>query len=221
MINELIFLGYLASIITLSLICVGLGSEALCALIALQWVLANLFVTKTITLFGLQATASDALAVGAILGLNLIQEYFGKQKARQSIIISFLCMLFYTIISTLHVLYIPSTSDLMHRHFCEILTPMPRILLASFVVYLFVQLLDYMIYGLLLKLFHGRFFVMRNYISVGFTQAVDTVLFSFLALYGTVDHIGQIILVSYCIKLITLSLATPFLSLSRLCMPKK
>jgi uncharacterized integral membrane protein (TIGR00697 family) len=219
--NEIIFFGYLGSIITLLLVAVRLGPEALCSLIALQWVLANLFVTKTITLFGLHATASDALAVGAILGLNLIQEYFGKHKAQQSIIISFLCLLFYTIISALHIMYLPSTSDSMHPHFCEILTPMPRILLASFTVYVFVQYLDYVLYGFLLKIFRSRFFIVRNYISVGLTQGIDTILFSFLALYGTVNNIGQIILISYSIKLITLSLATPFLSLSRLFMPQK
>jgi queuosine precursor transporter len=219
--NEIIFLTYVGVITLALLLALAIGVEALCALIAMMWVLANLFVIKSINLFGFEATASDALAVGAILGLNLIQEYFGKTKARTSIRISFLALGLYTIFSILHILYAPSSSDTMHGHFCTILTPMPKILFASCMVYLVVQYLDYYLYNKLIKIFKGRFFIVRNYLSVGFTQLVDTVLFSFLALYGSVDNIGHIILISYSIKLLTIAVSTPFLALSRLLITSK
>ncbi len=218
--NELIFITYLIVIIASLLTALKLGIEALCALICLQWVLANLFVVKSITLFGFEATASDALAVGAILGLNLIQEYFGKAQARKSIVINVMGITFYTLLSLLHITYMPSPTDIMHSHFCTLLIPMPRILCASLVVYLLVQYIDYVLYAVLKRMFKNRFFIARNYISVACTQLIDTVLFSFLALYGSVHNIGHIIIVSYVIKLITLGLSMPFLAFSRILLAK-
>lgn len=213
--NELIFLAYVAIVTSSSLLALRAGKEALVALVSVQWVLANLFVTKQIMLFGLNATASDALAVGASLGLNLIQEYFGRQLAKKTIFIAFGVTLFYTTLSWLQVLYCPSSLDKTHEHFCALLNPMPRIIIASMAVYLLVQLLDYALYGFLKKNGSRIPQLVRNYISVGTTQCVDTVLFSFLGLYGIVNNIGEIIIISYSVKLLILLLAAPFLALSR------
>ena len=94
MLNELIFLSYICVVSGASLIALALGKEALVALICVQAVLVNFFVTKQITLFGLTATASDALAVGATLALNLLQEYYQKPVARKAIWISFFAHFF-------------------------------------------------------------------------------------------------------------------------------
>jgi uncharacterized integral membrane protein (TIGR00697 family) len=214
MINELIFLGYIAIVSGSALIALRLGKEALVSLICVQWVLANLFVTKQITLCGLNATTSDALAVGATLCLNLVQEYFGKELAQKTIIIGFCSTLFYTALSFLQVLYIPSTYDTAHIHFCALLAPMPRIVLASVFTYLIVQQIDFYLFGFLKKRMVNRSLTVRNYISVSITQLIDTVLFSFLGLYGLVASIRDIIVISYGVKLVILVIAAPCLALS-------
>ncbi len=213
--NEFIFILYVFTLILFNSWALILGKSALISLIALEWVLANLFVTKQITLIGLNATASDALAVGATLGLNLIQEEYGKPATRKAIIISFTCLLFYTITSLLHLSYIKSPSDLSQEHFLFILSPMPRLIFASLITSLVVQYSEYRIYGFFSSLLKKRFFVLRNYASVSVTQAIDTVLFTFLGLYGVLEHIGDILFISYTIKLVTLFLTAPFLALAR------
>lgn len=213
--NELIFLGYIGIVSISALVALRLGKEALVSLICVQWVLANLFVTKQITLLGLNATTSDALAVGATLCLNLVQEYFGKELAQKTILIGFCSTLFYTVLSFLQILYCPSLHDTAHVHFCALLTPMPRIVVASVATYLIVQQIDFYLYGFLKKRMHNRSLTLRNYISVGITQLIDTVLFSFLGLYGLVASIRDIIVISYGVKLVILVIAAPCIALSK------
>src|SRR5207249_3889340 len=99
------------------------------------------------SLFGFTATASDAFTIGGVFGLNLLQEYYGKEITRLSIWISFLLLVFYGIISQIHIAFTPHACDIMHSHFASILIFMPRILIASFSVYLLVQHIDAFLYG--------------------------------------------------------------------------
>ena len=50
-------------------------------------------------------------------------------------------------------------------------------------------------------------------ISITVSQAFDTVLFSFLGLYGIIENLGQIMIVSFTIKMVTMLLLTPMLVL--------
>ena len=212
----------------------------------MQAILANLFVTKQIVLFGFIATASDALAVGCTLGLNLLQEYYGKAQAQKAVIVSFLCLVVYTILSALHVLYVPAPSDITQTCFTTILSGMPRIIAASLTAYFIVQNLDCWLYGKLKEKFNkppknshkplapseipeefiiegsaknGFNFTLKNYISVSITQLLDTVLFTFLGLYklspqfDSLNVMYQIIFVSYTIKIATILVSAPILTI--------
>lgn len=215
MTNELLFILQAAFIGTTLLIALRLGKEALIAVIATQAVLANLFVIKQIALLGFNATAADAYAVGCMLGLNLLQEYYGKDTTRLAIWISFFVSVFFAISAYLHLLYTPFSSDITHNAYVTILSATPRIVAASLFTYFIVQQCDMRLYGFLKKKFENRFYIIRNYSSVALSQLLDTVLFSFLGLYGIVTHVWEIILVSYTIKVAVLLLATPFLMISK------
>ena len=82
--NECIFLLHVALVIGFALGALRLGKEALTAWVALQAVLANLFVIKQMTFLGFTVTCSDVFAIGSIAGLNLVQEFFGKESARKA-----------------------------------------------------------------------------------------------------------------------------------------
>jgi hypothetical protein len=215
MTNELLFILQALFISSSLLIALHLGKHALIALIAAQAILANLFVVKQITLLNFNATAADAYAIGCMLGLNLLQEYYGKEITRSAIVVSFFVAVFFAISSQLHLLYIPFITDTTNDAFNAILAATPRIVAASLGTYFIVQQFDMRLYGSLKKHFNGRFYIMRNWGSVACSQLLDTVLFSFLGLYGIVTHIWDIILVSYTIKMAILLLTTPFLMLSQ------
>src|SRR5205085_8602177 len=144
----------------------------------IQCILANLFVIKQITLFGFTATCADAFTVGATLGLNLLQEYFGKDITKKAIWVNFFLLIFYLIVSQIHLWYTPAAFDTAQEHFIPLLGLMPRIVIASFSVYFFVQMLDYYLYGMLKKKYADKHLVLRNYFSIAFCQLIDTILFS-------------------------------------------
>lgn len=213
--NELLFI--LLSLITGStaLIALYFGAATLTAFVVLQCVLANFFVIKQITIFGLTATCSDAYTIGATIGLNLLQEYYGKKAARTAIWANFFLLFFYSIVSQFQLWYIPNIEDISHSHFVAILSSAPRIIAASFTTFLLTQLLDYRLYGYLKYRFKNRLLLIRNYASVFICQFIDTVLFTFLGLYGIIDHAWEIITVSYAIKIIAILLATPLVAWSK------
>ncbi len=219
--NEILFLCYITVVSVATLIALRFGKEGLTALVCLQAVLINFFVTKQITLFSMTATASDALAVGSTLALNLLQEYYQRPAAQKAIWISFIAALFYTIITVLHLAYIPAPTDASNSCFVQLLQPMPRIVLASLVVYLVVQHIDSALYGFLKEKTHNRYFIVRNYGTLAFTQLIDTVLFSFLGLWGinesfsTLRTLFDIIFVSYIIKILVIILAVPFIRFTK------
>lgn len=212
--NELVFIFHSTIISVFALGALFFGASALVAFICVISILANLFVVKQTTLFGLNATCADAYTIGATLGLNLLQEYYGRPITRKSIFINFFFLIFYAIISQVHLQYNPSIFDTMQPHYVSLLSFMPRIVIASFTVYLIAQTIDYFIYGAL-KYWTTRFIAIRNFISISLSQLVDTILFSFLGLYGIVENIWHVIIISYLIKLGAIIISSPFVIISK------
>lgn len=211
-------LSFFLQIIIISSFLLGalaLGKEALVSLICLCGILANIFVIKQIDLFRLTVTASDAYMVGCILGLNLLQEYYGKHITRKAILISFTFLIFYLLLAGIHLAFRPSLHDNSHLHFIALLTPMPRIIIASITSYITVQYIDYYFYGFLKRISNDRFLIGRNMLSLCVSQGIDTILFSFLGLYGVVNSLSSVILFSFTIKVIVISCAAPCVGLAK------
>lgn len=198
--NETIFFIHILLVIGLVLIASRWGRHALVALIVLQAVFANLFVVKQMSLFGFSVTCSDVFAIGGILGLNLLQEHYGREEANRAVKASFLGLIFFMAMSQMHLWYAPLPLDGTQRAFEQIFSSTVRITCASIGVYFFVQKIDVWLFSGLKKFFEGRYFPVRVGISLVLTQLLDTVLFSFLGLYGLVASILDVILVSFFVK---------------------
>ena len=134
--------------------------------------------------------------------------------------INFAVMIAYLVMAGFLLWYTPNSFDQMHSHFAVLLTPMLRIIIASVMVYLIVQMVDARLYGFLKKRFAGRHLLGRNVLSLVTMQLLDTVLFSFAALYGSVHNIMHVIIVSYSIKVLVIICSTPFIALAK-CIIKK
>jgi len=212
-VNELLFLTHILIITCSTIIALKISKEALVAIIAIFCILANLFVLKQINLFGLNPTASDAFSVGAILGLNLLQEYFGKNIAKKAIWTCFFALVLYAILSQIHLMYTPSIYDVSSRHYQFILQFMPRIAIASISVTLLIQHLDRIFYGFLKQKFNNNYFLLRNLISLFIIQLIDTILFTFAGLWGIVSNLWDIIIISFIVKVVTILVSVPIVAL--------
>lgn len=207
MVNEIVFALHILAISISCAIAARLKKEALVALVCVQAIIANIFVTKQIILGSFCITCTDVFTIGCGLSLNLLQELYDKKTAIRTIFISFFCLFFYVVMSQIHLWYTPATCDTMHIHFAAILEAMPRIIGASLISYFASQSLDAWLYGYLKT---TRLpFIIRNYGSLGVSQLIDTVAFSFLGLYGLVDNIYHIVIISYAAKLVTIAISIP------------
>lgn len=213
--NEILFFAHVLVVLGFLLAAYRMGERALVALVVLLGVLANVFVVKQMGLFGWTVTCSDVFAVGGILGLNLLQESWGKESASRAIGISLLCQLFFVAMTQVHLLYVPSVSDGTQSAFVTILSSSPRIVLASISVYYVVQKLDVQIFGFLKRVFVEKFLPVRLILSLLLSQLIDTVLFSFLGLYGLVESIFDVIFMSYLVKCVIIASSGAFVGAAR------
>lgn len=213
--NVLVLCGHIAVICSLTLLCLRLGREFLIPWLALLALTMNLFVIKQITLLGLEITCSDALAIGYLLGLSLVQEYYGAKLARKIVWISFFISACFLLLSQIHLAYLPNAYDQYHNHFLSILSLQPRLVIASLFTFLIVQMIDITLFAYLRLRWKGRYLTYRTLLVLLASQGIDTTLFSFLGLYGIVHSIGQIILFSICIKVAIIVLSSPFIGLSK------
>ncbi|HEX2978329.1 MAG TPA: queuosine precursor transporter [Candidatus Babeliales bacterium] len=213
--NEFIFIIHSLIISFSTLYALRIGKDALIALVATLSIIANLFVTKQIALGGFIVTAADAYTIGAVLSLNMLQEYFGSKTAIRAIWISFFMMFVAAIAGQIQLWYLPALCDSMHPHFQALLCNSPRIIAASLIAYLASQHLDRAIFAWLSKQLSGNLMIARFCSSTIIAQLVDTLLFTFLGLYGIVESVWDVVLISYFIKLCAVILTIPAIWLSR------
>lgn len=209
--NELFFFLHILFVFLGLLVSLRIGKEALVSIICLQVVLANLFVVKQMDLFGLSVTCADVYIVGAMLGLNLLQEYFGEKIVKKTVWINGLCSIFYLVMTRFQLFYIPNSFDTTDGLFAGILQFIPRIVIASLFTIFVAQLLEISLYRFLKKFFKSKYLISRNIIALIFVQFVDTLMFSFLGLYGIVGNIFDVIVMSFFIKVIVIFSLSPFL----------
>jgi uncharacterized integral membrane protein (TIGR00697 family) len=213
--NEIFFLTQVLIVIGFTIGAARIGQSALAALVSLQGILANLFVVKQMELFGLTVTCSDVFAVGCIVGLNLMQEHFGFGAAKKTIAISFFSMVFFVLVSQIHLWYAPSPQDAAHPAFAKVLTATPRIVFASIAVFFLVQKIDLLFFGYLKRKLGGRHLALRMGATLLLSQGIDTVLFSFAGLYGIVAALFDVILVSFAVKCLVIGCSAPLAALSK------
>lgn len=213
--NELIFFAQIFLIVGFALGALKLGKEALIAWVSIQALIANLFVLKQVSLFGFEVTASDAFAIGSLLGLNFLQEYFGREEANQATKVCFFSMLFFVLVSQLHLAYQPSMYDTTQSAFSTLLTLSPRLLIASMSVFFISQQFDIRLFAFLKNFLPQTSFAVRAAVVLVLSQLLDTVLFSLAGLYGVMASIFDIIVMSFLIKLVVIFCFTSCVRWSR------
>ncbi len=205
--NELLFFFHIIVMVGFALLALRMGKLALVASLAVQVLLANLFVTKQMICFGLSVTCSDVYTIGAVFSMTLLQTYFGKKCAKKSLSIAFFLLFFMIIMAQFQLRYRPSTYDEMHPAFSAILGSTPRIMATSFLATFLTQKLNIELFGWTKKrLPLGLSFALAALT----TQLLDTVIFSYVALYGIAHSMKEIILMSYLIKMATIFSMAPF-----------
>jgi uncharacterized integral membrane protein (TIGR00697 family) len=216
--NELLFSAHVLAVTAFALGALHFGKHTLVGWIVAQALLANLFVLKEITLFGMEVTASDVFSVGALFGLNLLQEYFGKEAAQKTVWASFYLLLFFALMSVFHLLYTPSIHDGTQGAYSAILSCTPRLAFASMASAWASQSMDVWIFRLLTTR-TSLSLPLRGGCSSCCSQALDTLLFTFLGLAGHIASPMDVFCLSFAVKFIVIAMMAPGMLLARKVVP--
>lgn len=219
--NWIILFIHIAFTCCISIGMLRLGERALNSWLCVVAVCMNLFVTKQISMGFLEVTATDALAASYLLGLCLIQENFGKRSAQLHVLFSFVCSIGFLGLSFIHLWYCPGKHDMMHPLFITLLEPMPRLIIASLTSFIVIQLIDVSVFQWLREKMKGQFFPLRAVLCLILANVTDTILFSYLGLYGIVAHLWDIILFSLIIKIMATGISIPFASFAQFIVSRK
>lgn len=194
------------------------GKTGLFAWIPVSVIVANIQVTKNVTLFGLKATLGNIVYATSFLATDILSEFFGKKEAYKAVGIGFFSLVAMTVLMQLALVFTPSPADMVHDSMLAIFSLMPRIALASLIAYLASNLHDVWAFAYWKEKRPGRKTLwMRNNFSTVVSQLIDTVLFTAIAFLGVYPRgvLLQIGISTYLLKWIVAVLDTPCIYLAR------
>ena len=185
--------------------------------------LGNIAVCKSVDIFGLSATAGNVLYAASFLVTDILSEKYGKKDARKAVAYSFSVMLLWLAGTQAILRFTPNESDFVNESLKVIFGLAPRVTLASLAGYACSQTLDVFLYHFIWDKTGGsrKGLWIRNNGSTLTSQAIDTIIFTFLAFWGVfpTDVFFSILLTTYLFKAIVALCDTPFIYLARKIVP--
>jgi len=223
--NNLIFLGtvllYLGSVLALYRL---FGKNGLYAFAVFSTLLGNIAVCKCVDIFGMSTTAGNVLYASTFLVTDILSEKYGKKAATQAVAYSFSTMVLWLIGSQLILWFTPNANDMVHESLQVVFGLVPRVTLGSLLGFACSQTIDVFLYHFIWnRTGNGRSMLwLRNNGSTLTSQAIDTVIFTFLAFWGVYPTpvFFSILLTTYLFKALVALLDTPFMYWARRITPR-
>lgn len=193
-----------------------LGKGGLFAWIAIASIVANIQVTKQITLFGLDVTMGNVLFASTFLATDILNEKYGLNASKKGVYIGLFSVISFIIMSQITLIAVPNSLDFVSESMNMIFGLSPRICVASVSMYFIANLVDVYLFNTLKNRFPNMLWL-RNNVATIFSNCVENFLFTFgafLFVYPLKDCV--IIALNTCIIEILIAFCdTPFLYLSK------
>lgn len=195
-----------------------LGKEGLIGWMGIASILANLLLTKSVTLLGIGATLGNVLFASNFLTTDILTENYGYKEAKKGVKFSVISIIAFLIITQVALLYIPSAEDVAQSSFELLFSFVPRISLASLSMLALSNFVDIRLYEFLRKKSKGKKMWLRNNLCTIICNGGENFLFYLIAFLGVMD-IKTILTIGLSATIIEIIIAlcdTPFLYLSKL-----
>ncbi|MFH1591471.1 MAG: queuosine precursor transporter [archaeon] len=193
-------------------------TEILVGVFVAALIAANLLGTKITTILGISMSVGIFAYPITFLITDVIEEVHGRKVAKRLIyagLISLLLVMVLTLVS----LWLPAASRFENNDaYTLIFSSSARIILASIVAFLLSQTHDVWSFEFWKKKTKGRHLWLRNNLSTMVSQAIDTVIFMFIAFYHVtpkfdVPFLISLIIPYWLLKVLMAALDTPFVYL--------
>lgn len=225
MTNELLLVGSLILIYGMVIVAFRLfGKQGLYMSTIIATIAANIECLIYIKAFGMGMTLGNVLFASTFLVTDIASEIYGKKVANKAVKLGIVTTAAFMILSQYWLLYTPHpTEDFAMPHMKAIFGNIPRIMIASFVVYAVAQTFDVWCYhkwwAFTEKKFgdKGKFLWVRNNGSTLISQLINNVLFTVFAFAGifSTSKLIMTIVSSYVIFIVTSLGDTPFVYFAR------
>jgi len=178
-------------------------------------ILANVVATKIADLGLAFATVAILFYPITFIIDNTISEVWGKHIARRVVWTGLIANILMTLVFFISIRVPAAPFYDQQQAFETILGSVPRIALASIVAYSISQHLDIFLFLGIRKKTQGKHLWLRNNVSTWISQLIDTVIFTFIAFFGTIplEEIWGIITTEYTLKIIIAVVSTPIVYL--------
>ena len=170
------------------------GKVGLQVAIATAIILANLQGPKLTIIFGLETSLGVIFYSSIFFATDVLSENYGRKAAAKAVWMGFTVSVIVLVMMSLALLFQPSTnpktaefSANVHGAFDTILNFSPRFVLGSLLAYLISQRFDVWAFHRIKQATGERWLWLRNNGSTMASQALDTVLYSLIVWWGTVD----------------------------------
>lgn len=184
---------------------------------------ANIEVLIVVNAFGMEMTLGNILFASTFLVTDILSECYSKKDAQRAVYLGIATTALFVCISQSWLHYTPNENDFAMPSIQTIFSNTPRLMLASLLTYVIVQLLDVWLYhkwwAFTDKKFkdHKKYLWLRNNGSTLISQFLNTLLFNFGAFLFVYEiaTVWNIAISSYVIFIVTSLVDTPFVYLAR------
>jgi len=169
------------------------GKAGLQVAIATAILLANLQGPKLTVIFGFQTSMGVIFYSSIFFATDVLSENYGRREASKAVMMGFVVSIIVLVMLSLGLLFQPSDQVAgsfpreVHDAFDTILNFTPRFVIGSLLAYLISQSFDvWVFHRIKQRTGEGNLWV-RNNLSTMSSQVLDTVLYSLVVWWGTVD----------------------------------
>ncbi len=200
------------------------GKAGLQVAIATAIILANLQGPKLTIIFGVETTLGVIFYSSIFFATDVLSENYGKDAARKAVHMGFAVSVIVLLMLSLALLYLPSDrpataafSNDIHNAFATILNFTPRFVAGSLLAYIVSQRFDVWAFHRIRRMTGEKWLWLRNNGSTMASQVIDTLIYSLIAWWGTVDLVTALKLgaAKYVFKVIIAFIDTLFVYWAR------
>ena len=159
------------------------GAAGLTTWMSLATVLANIIVSKQVTVFGLNTTLGSILFASTFLATDIISEVYGEKSSKKAVGIASISSIVFIVTTQYALCYVPNALDYASEGM-KILFPLSiRVSVASVVMSYVANVADVHLFELLKKKIPGKLWL-RNNIATIVCNCTENFLFITLAFIG-------------------------------------
>ncbi|MBT4120815.1 MAG: queuosine precursor transporter [Candidatus Magasanikbacteria bacterium] len=161
---------------------------------------ANLLGSKITTLFGVAVSVGIFAYPLTFMMTDAVAEVYGKKKAKQLVWAALIAQVL-VLILTLVAVKLPAASRYtFNEQYVTVFSGSIRMMIASLIAFIISQTHDIWAFEFWKEKFGGRWLWLRNNASTMVSQAIDTLLFMFIAFYGISDKFTVGFILHLCLS---------------------